>query len=459
MKEWLERLIARLFNGRNRQGRRTQSGRSLDLGAVYSDDGASDRRLAIPQDRRAEHIAILGKTGSGKSYLIRYLARQDIAAGRGFCCIDLHGDLTPFMLGSIAEQERANHADFSGRTVVIEPSDSGYSVGLNPLEGPPGGNRFVQIAEVAQLLRQRWQLDTFGARTDELLRNTLLVLSENGLTLLEAGLVLGDAGFRAACLKQVGNPEVRQYFELRYDQASEPMRAVMREPILNKLSTFTADPRFRAIIGQQRSTFSMVEAMDRGQWLVLNLHKGQLGEQAATLGSLLLAKIKNALFARSGRELFTLYADEIQNLIAYGGGLETMLSEARKFGVGVVTANQFLDQYQPDMRAAIMAVGTHALFQLSPQDAQQVAAALDGGKPLAERLKNLPRRHMVVKASSERWQEAEVPRLAGPHGDWSDLYDRCRVRWARQRTEIESEIARRQAGAARNNRETLHDWD
>ena len=195
------------------------------------------------------------------------------------------------------------------------------------------------------------------------------------------------------------------------------MRGVMAEPILNKTSAFTSDPRFRRIIGQQRSTFSLVDAMDRGCWIVLNLHKGRLGEQAVTLGSLFLAKIKHALFARKRRELFTLYCDEIQNLVAFGGGLETMLAEARKFGVGVVSANQFLDQYPPDMRAAILAVGTHIYFQLSSADAQQIATALDGGKPLAELLKNLPRRHMVVKTGHERWREASVPsgiRSSGP---------------------------------------------
>ena len=102
--------------------------------------------------------------------------------------------------------------------------------------------------------------------------------------------------------------------------------------------------------------------MDRGRWVILNLDKGRLGEQASTLGSLLLTKLKNALFARRRRQLFTLYCDEIQNLVAYDAGLDTLLSEARKFGISVVTANQFLEQYPPQMRAAIMAVGTHVFF-------------------------------------------------------------------------------------------------
>jgi hypothetical protein len=130
-------------------------------------------------------------------------------------------------------------------------------------------------------------------------------------------------------------------------------------------AALTTDQRFRHILGQQRSTFSLLDAMDRGRWVILNLDKGRLGEQASTLGSLLLTKLKNALFARRRRQLFTLYCDEIQNLVAYDAGLDTLFSEARKFGISVVSANQFLEQYPPQMRAAIMAVGTHIFVQLS----------------------------------------------------------------------------------------------
>ena len=302
-------------------------------------------------------------------------------------------------------------------------------------------------------------MDTFGARTDELLRNSLYVLADAGLTLLELGPLLTHPAFRAACLKTLANPEVRQYFELRYDAQSDAMQATMREPILNKTSAFTADPHFRHIVGQAHSTFSLLEAMDAGRWIILNLNKGRLGEQSPTLGALFFTAVKNALFSRRSRELFTVYADEVQNLVAYGGGLETVLSEARKFGVSVVSANQFLDQYPPDMRAAILAVGTHIFFQLSSADAQQMANALDGGRPLAERLKNLPRRHIVVKSGHTAWQEAVVPTVTTPKADPADLYVRSRARWARSRTAIEEEIRARQAAVNRTPNEALHDWE
>jgi hypothetical protein len=291
------------------------------------------------------------------------------------------------------------------------------------------------------------------------LRNSLYVLSANNLTLLELAPLLTHTGFRAACLKQVQNAEIRQYFELRFDQASEAMRATMREPILNKTSAFTADPHFRHIVGQAHSTFSLREAMDEGHWVIVNLNKGRLGEQALTLGSLLFTMLKNALFTREKRSLFTVYCDEIQNLVAYGSGIETVLSEARKFGVGIVSANQFLDQYPAEMRAAILAVGTHVFFQLSSMDSAQVSQALDGGKSLAERLKNLPQRRCIVKSASDRWTELEVPTVREAKVDYTDLLNRSRYTRGRVRAHIDRDIAKRQEGITRSADEVLHEWE
>ena len=459
MKRTIKNWLCRLWNGRASPHGTAVDACGLNLGTIVTDDDGRAGSATVALGKRAEHLAILGKTGTGKSFLLRHIARQDVTCGRGFLYFDLHGDATDFIVACVAEQERILHKDLSDRLIVIDPADPEFSVGMDPLEPQNHAGRFVQIAEFAQVLRERWRLDTFGARTDELLRNALHVLADADLTLLELGPLLTHSAFRAVCLKATTNPEVRQYFELRYDAQSDAMQATMREPILNKTSAFTADPHFRHIVGQAHSTFSLLESMDAGRWIILNLNKGRLGEQSPTLGALFFTAIKNALFSRRSRELFTVYADEVQNLVAYGGGLETVLSEARKFAVSVVSANQFLDQYPPDMRAAIMAVGTHIFFQLSSADAQQIANALDGGKPLAERLKNLPRRHIVVKSGHAARQQALVPTVTPPKVDPTDLYVRSRARWARSRTAIEDEIRERQADVNRTPNEALHDWE
>ena len=295
---------------------------------------------------------------------------------------------------------------------------------------------------------------------EELLRNSLLLLSENRLTLLELAPLLTDDTFRARCLRGAENSEARDYFAVRYNQASEGQQTMFRDAVLNKVSAFTADPHFRHILGQQRSTFSLIDAIDGGYWIILNLDKGRLGEHAATLGSLLLTKVKNALFARRGRQLFTLYCDEIQNLVAFDSGLDILLSEARKFGIGVVSANQFLDQYPTQMRAAVMAIGTHILFQLSSGDAEKMASALDGGKHLAEILKNLPQRNLVVKTGHHPYSRVVVPSFEPAPANYQDLYNRCRSRWARRRADVEREIRGRiRIDNSQDTREALHGWE
>jgi hypothetical protein len=459
MKQLIEKLFAAILNRLATWRKSVVRESGLKLGLRVSDSEVTDKHVAIPATRRPEHIAILGKTGTGKSTLIRYSCYQDIEAGHGFIFADLHGDATPKLLSKVAEQEAEEQRDLSEKLIVVNPADPEFSVGLNPLEGVVAGNRFVRILEFTEVLKHRWNLHSFGARTDELLRNSLYAIAENDLTLVELMPFLSNDAFRVACLQKVTNPEVRNYFESRFDQASPAMKAVMREPILNKTSAFTADQNFRHIVGQVKSTFSLLDAMEQGKWVILNLHKGLLGEGAVTLGSMFLTTIKNTLFSRRKRQLFTVYADEVQNLVALGRDVETMLSEARKFGVSICTANQFLDQYPSEMRSAILAVGTHIFFRLSSSDAQCISGALDGHRPLAELLRNLRPRHLVVKSGSDPWQEVVVPDLKDPSTPWVDLYKRSRQRWARPRSVIESEITDRLAMAYQRPNEVLNEWE
>lgn len=459
MISFLEHLVISLWN--RLQGRRTRgkNGSSHDtiLGFRVVDEEPTNRRVGMSATRRTMHTTVVGKSGTGKTSFIKHLCAQDIDAGRGLFVLDLHGDITPFLLSAIAAEEWKREEHLSDRLIVISPADRDSSVGLNPLEDADPD--FARSAELAELLRARWGLDHFGARTEELMRNAFFVLTANRLTLLELPLLLTSTAFRTACLAKTPNAEIRHYFESRYGKASEQMQAVMREPILNKTSAFTSDPRFRHIVGQARSTFSFKQAMDEGYTVIANFEKGRLGAQALTLASLVFTTFKNAIFTRERRALFAAYCDEVQNFIAYSEDIETMLSEARKFGVGIVSANQYLDQLPPPMRGALLSTGTQAFFQLSSADAQAVAQMLDGGRSLAERLKNLPQRHFVVKSGAEPWAEACVPPVRDLGKSSTDLLNRSRARFARPRAEIEREIAERHAAFMTTTDEVLHDWN
>ena len=459
MSSLVEKVIAGAWNRFVTPADEKPSPDALDLGAQMNDQRPGRTRVCLTQRKRTEHVAILGKTGKGKSFFLRHLASQDVSADHGFLFFDHHGDTMPFLLRRVAQEEHRRMTDLSSRLIVIEPGDPEFSVGLNVLENR-GEQVFVQLAEFTEILKQRWGLSNLGARTEELLRNSLHLLADNHLTLLELSPLLTNEIFRATCLTRSRNSDVTDYFRSRFNRQTDAMQAVYRDAILNKVSTFTSDPRFRHILGQRTSTFSLLQAIDTGCWVIVNLDKGRLGEQASTLGSLLLTKVKNALFSRKRRRsVFTLYCDEIQNLIAYeGSGLDTLLSEARKFGVSVTSANQFLEQYPPTMRAAILAIGTHVFFQLSSADAEKIGSALDGGKKLSELLKNLPNRHMVIKSGHEHWKHALVPNVAEPPADYADLYNRCRARWTKRRAEVEMEIRARAQGAGRTSREVLHEW-
>jgi DNA helicase HerA-like ATPase len=459
MRRLLEKLIVRLWNRTVAGRRRLPVATGLLLGFRVVDEAVTGSKVTIPHSRRATHIALLGRTGTGKSSLIRWFCEQDIKAGRGFFVFDIHGELTPALLALIAAEEQRLHADLSDKVIVVDPVDAEFSVGLNPLDVPKSEDIFLRVTQFGEVLEHRWGLQAFGARTNELLRNALLALAENKLTLLELDPLLTDRAFRRACMTRVTNAEIRHYFERRYDTATEPMQAVLREPILNKTSAFTADPRFRFIVGPRHSSFSLTDAMDERKWVIANLAKGRLGSEAITLGALLLTSVKHAAFARRNRELVTVYADEMQNLVGYGTDLETMFGEARKFGLSICTANQYLEQLPTEMRAALLAIGTHIFFQLSPPDAQSVASALDGGKPLAERLKNLPRRHLIVKSGSDPLAEVAVPELREPRAPWRDLYDRSRKRWGKPRAAIEAEISARQAKVESATEEALDGWE
>lgn len=458
MRHLVEKLIALVWNWLT-SGRPANVGAGLLLlGFLVRDDRPTKYRVFLAQKQRPRHTLMLGRNGTGKSTLIDFLIEQDIKAGRGFLAIKFHDDHKR-ILSAIAAEEQRTGRDLSSRTVILDPSDIEYSAGLNPLEIPSGLSTFIQIAEIATVVRNHAHLDSFGPQTEELLRNCLHALADNQLTLIEIGPLLTNTPFRLSLMKRVSNEEVRSYFENRFDQLSDAMRRQMTNPVLNKTSAFTADPHFRHILGQKESTFSLIDSIDLGCFIILALPKNRLGEQAAMIASVLLSRLKNSAFARRRRDLFTVYADEIQNLVSSESSLEVMFSELRKFGIGIVAANQYLDQYPPQLRSAVLAIGTHICFQLSSADAEKMAAALDGGKHLAELLRNLPLRNFVMKSGSDHWKQVLTPKVEPLKTDYHSLYGRSMQHFARKRSDIEQEILARVPKSAGAAKEQLDEWE
>jgi hypothetical protein len=169
-----------------------------------------------------------------------------------------------------------------------------------------------------------------------------------------------------------------------------------------------------------------------------------------------VGKLKAAIFRRHRRQLWTLFADEFQNLVSADTDFDTLFSEARKFGAGIIAANQFSAQLPASMRSATQSVGTRIFFQLSPEDANQVAQEIGGGKAMVERLRNLPARHFVLKSGSLPAREAVTPEVYTSKVSAKDFIERSNELHARRREEVEKDILARRPQKVQ---EVLDDWD
>src|SRR5947207_6009401 len=364
----------------------------------HADQQASDVTLPLP--RRFEHVMVLGKSGAGKTHFLEHVALQHFVRDEGCVLLDFHGDATQHMLGFATRFLQA-----ADRVVLVDLTDPDRSPGLNPLELKNAGEAagFRQAAELAAILKRRWGTDAFGARTEELLRNTLYTLAMTGYTLVEAPTLLTSAVFRRALIKRLKNADVVAYWQQRYEPLSEPMKAVFREPLLNKITGFLTDPIPRHLLGQTRSTIRFADAMREGRWVLVNLAKGRLGEHAHTLGNLIFARLQFEVLARvslpqAQRQLFSILCDEVQNLAE--NDLVTLLAEGRKFGVSLVTANQFWHQLPTELRGALLSAGTHVLFRLSAADARVLAPewSVSGSRRYVAQLTTLSQGTALVRS-------------------------------------------------------------
>lgn len=346
-----------------------------------------EEKVSMSPLDRLRHIYICGATGMGKTCLIYSMIKQDVMKGRGFALIDAHGDLTNKILNFMALPESTNEKlsiedlSLQNRLILIEPFNPDWTTAFNPLESEDKGNPYLQVSEMLYIFKKVWKDVIWGPRMDELLRNTLITLAENELTLLEIRPLLTDQLFRNKVIEKVTNSEVRDYWLTRYNQLSEKMQAVYREPILNKVSIFVSDPLIRNMIGQRKSTVNFRKAMDEGKWILLNLSKGRLKENCYLLGGLFITKLQQATLSRSDipeekRRNFFLYVDEFQNFA--GNNFLDILSESRKYGLGLVFAHQNFDQIDRELCSSIFGnIACQIFFRLSSQDAQKVTADVD----------------------------------------------------------------------------------
>jgi hypothetical protein len=417
--------------------------------------------LYLSVAERQHHSYVLGASGSGKSKLLEFLIRQDIQAGRGFCLIDPHGDLYQNILNylSVNSLKRTGSKitnQIRNKLVLFDPTVTKWIIGFNPLEAA-NVNPYALAMEFNGFLKKIF-LD-LGARTGELMLNTTFTLSHNKLTLLEAKALLTDLLFRNQLVDNLPEGEIKEYWLLRYNLLSDRMQATYREPILNRLSIFLSDPSIRLIVGQKKSTIDFRKIMDQSNWLMVNLSKGRLKSNAHLLGAFLIAKLQLCALSRvdvtkNKRTPFYIYVDEFQNFVSED--FETILSEARKYGLGLTLAHQNMDQLDRQLRSAILGnTLIQVFFRISNQDATALAAEIGQREKaiIQKKLVNLKQREAYFKKKGEParlMKTIYVPPVNASHKDIEALIELSMSCHARSRREVELEIENRKSHSINN---------
>lgn len=348
---------------------------TLRLGWAYSPDRDQFQMARIANRDRATHCYIVGASGSGKTKFLEFLIQQDLANGEGFGIIDPHGDLIEDTKGFIACMPDEERDEALARVVLVDPTDPEYTAVFNPLERLPGVSASEQAQELISAFRTIWA-SAWGVRMEDLLRHSLIALSEADGTLADLPDFLTVEARRREVLAMVTHDGALAYFR-RFDSTTERARLTWVEPVLNKVNALLADERIHALFSQSRSTFHPRQIMDGGQVLLVKLDKGRLKDAADLLGALLFAKLKMAAFSRSDiprsrRRPFYLYIDEFQNFAS--DSFATVLSESRKYGLSLVMAHQTLAQLSPELRSVILGnTGIQVVFRVNRQDAQLLA--------------------------------------------------------------------------------------
>ncbi|MBI5044837.1 MAG: DUF87 domain-containing protein [Candidatus Levybacteria bacterium] len=330
------------------------------------------------KDRR-RHFYVIGKTGTGKSTLIANMAINDMRQRRGFCIIDPHGDLCETVMDYVPSY-RVNDV------IYLDPSEKEYAFSLNPFEVKDEAQKELTISGIVAIF-QKIFADSWGPRLEYILRNTLQsVIEMPDATLLMVPEALSNPAFRKRMIANLTDPILRSFWENEFEKMTDKLRIEAISPIQNKVGQFISSTVIRNIIKSPKSTIDLQQVMDEGKIVLMNLSQGKLGEDnAALLGAMFITKFQlsamnRVYLAEEERKDFYLYVDEFQNFAT--SSFIKILSEARKYRLNLLLANQYIGQIPEDVRLAIFGnCGTMMSFLVGAGDSPYLA------KEFSERFK------------------------------------------------------------------------
>ncbi len=337
------------------------------------------RKIYMKNDDRFRHFYVIGQTGTGKSSIIQIMARQDFHNGHGMCVVDPHGslveDLFPYIPRSRADD-----------IIYFNPADTERPMGLNMLEGRNEEERDLIALDAMNMMTKMFGEEIFGPRIQDYFRNGCLTLmsdEEEGGAITDLVRLFTDDEWQRYKVQKVKNPIVKAFWDKQMAQTGQREKQEMIPYFAAKFGQFTTNTLIRNIVGQVKSSFDFSDVMDNKKILLMNLSKGLIGDvNSKLLGMIIVNKIQVAAMRRqreasSVRKDFFLYIDEFQNYVT--DSIESILSEARKYRLGLIIAHQYLDQLEKDsklsgsvkLKGAVFGnVGTMMFYKIGPQDAE-----------------------------------------------------------------------------------------
>ena len=345
---------------------------------------AVETKIRFRGEDRTRHHYVIGKSGCGKSSLISWMSRQDIANGDGLCIVDPHGDLIEDALAH-TPKERAKDI------IVFDPSDGQRPMGLNLLEAKTPEEKDRASLDAMEIFLKLFGNEIFGPRIQHYFRNGCLTLmddEEEGATLIDVPRLFVDEEFQKYKVSKCRNVVVRSFWEHEIAKTGQREKEEMIPYFSSKFGPFITNTTMRNIIGQPKSAFNIREVMDSGKVLLVNLSKGKIGDvNAQLLGLIFVNKVNMAAMSRADvpraqRRRFYLYVDEFQNFVT--DAFATILSEARKYELALIMAHQYIGQLVgktesygqagTKMRDAVFGnVGTIMSFKIGAEDAEYMA--------------------------------------------------------------------------------------
>lgn len=403
-----------------------------------------NHQFGMLRSDRSRHVYIIGQTGAGKSGTLELFALSDIFHGHGYAIIDPHGDFAVNNLRFIPGSRLDD-------VVYFNPADTAFPLGFNPLEVTNPSQKSNISSEVIGVLKRMFG-ESWGPRLEYILRYTILALLDRPeTTMLDITRMLTDKKFRAETLSYCTDTVVLNFWKIEFASWNDKFQSEAIAPVLNKVGAFTANPVIRNIIGQPKSTFNIRQIMDEGKILVVNLSKGLIGEDnAAILGAFLVTKIQLAAMSRSDipniadRRPFYLYVDEFQNFAT--DSFATILSEARKYGLNLTVANQYISQMTDTVRDAVFGnVGTMISFRVSADDAPILSKQFEPQFE-SQDLLQMHNRHFIINMviNGEKAPAFSATTLTLPPlqiDNTGRIIENTRRNYSRSRTEVEQEIA------------------